>query len=135
MKKLKWAGGLLLIGFVGIQFMPVERTSPQTDPARSLTCVVPMTLQADAIFKRACSNCHSNNTTWPWYAYVAPVSWFVTGHVNRARSHMNVSEWTGYDDKQADHLLATMCKMVRNRLMPLPSYLKMRASTTRDHEA
>jgi mono/diheme cytochrome c family protein len=45
----------------------------------------------EVLFNRACANCHSNNTVWPWYANVAPVSWLVIGHVNEGREHFNIS--------------------------------------------
>jgi mono/diheme cytochrome c family protein len=46
-----------------------------------------------AMFFRVCRDCHSNETSWPWYSFVAPVSWLVEYDVNEGRSHLNVSEW------------------------------------------
>lgn len=46
-----------------------------------------------ALAKRACFNCHSNETDWPWYSNIAPVSWLTQRDVNQGRSHLNFSEW------------------------------------------
>jgi len=102
---------------LGIQFIGPSPTNPAVDPVRELK-----TIEA---FDRACSDCHSSRTRWPWYSHVAPVSWLVVGHVDHARRHMNVSEWAGIPPREADHKLATMCKFSRNGEMPLGSYLLM----------
>src|SRR5690349_5835741 len=74
------------------------------------------------IFKRACTDCHSSQTTWPWYTYVAPVSWLVEKDVRRGRDHLNFSEWQQYTLQQRQKLLADMASAVKNREMPLPQY-------------
>ena len=51
------------------------------------------TLQTQALAKRACFDCHSNDTSWPWYSYIAPVSWLVYSDVMQGRSRLNFSEW------------------------------------------
>jgi len=119
MKKwLKRIGLVLVLIAVGIQFVPGRRPEPATvDPAQSLAM--------HPVFARACIDCHSNQTRWPWYSHVAPTSWFVTGHVNHARRHMNLSEWARYDAGEADHKLKSICRMAGNGKMPLPSYLPM----------
>ncbi len=50
--------------------------------------------QTRALAKRACFDCHSNETVWPWYSYVAPVSWLIYRDVSEGRSRLNFSEWT-----------------------------------------
>jgi len=100
---------------VVIQFFGPAPTNPAVDPARELRTIEQ--------FDRSCADCHSSRTRWPWYSHVAPASWFVVGHVDHARSHMNVSEWAGLTPPDADHKLATICKFSRNGKMPLDSYL------------
>jgi hypothetical protein len=46
-----------------------------------------------ALFERACQNCHSERTEWPWYSHVAPMSWLIALDVQQARQHMNLSRW------------------------------------------
>jgi hypothetical protein len=75
-----------------------------------------------AILKRSCIDCHSNQTVWPWYSYVAPVSWLVERDVRRGRDHMNLSTWDEYSFNQRQKLLADIASAVKNREMPLPQY-------------
>ena len=75
-----------------------------------------------AIFKRSCVDCHSSQTAWPWYSYVAPVSWLVERDVSRGRHHMNLSDWQQYTFKQREKLLADIASEVKNGEMPLPQY-------------
>ena len=72
---------------------------------------------------RSCKNCHSEKTEWPWYSYVAPMSWLIEGDVYDARRHMNLSRWNEYDIDKKQALLSDIAVMVRNRVMPLPRYL------------
>jgi hypothetical protein len=76
-----------------------------------------------SILRRSCSDCHSNDSRWPWYSYVAPVSWWLTDHVSHARQHMNFSEWGTYDQKKRADLLDEICMQTEMKEMPLPSYL------------
>lgn len=84
---------------------PVERTVPWTSP------------ETQALFYRACADCHSNETKWPWYSYVAPISWRVIGHTNEGREHFNISATDlGHADDAAEALLEGE--------MPLADYLR-----------
>jgi hypothetical protein len=75
------------------------------------------------IISTSCQNCHSERTDWPWYSYVAPVSWLIESDVQRARSHMNFSRWAEYPTYQRRALLSAMQNMVQAHMMPLPRYL------------
>jgi heme-binding protein len=79
--------------------------------------------QTRALAKRACFDCHSNLTTWPWYSNVAPMSWMLASHVTSGRDDFNYSEWKSYDEDDQDKLLGAMCNLTRRGRMPLPSYL------------
>jgi hypothetical protein len=74
------------------------------------------------ILERSCQNCHSERTEWPWYSYVAPMSWLIENDVHQGRSHMNLSRWDEYDPARQHDLLAELAAVVRNRRMPLPRY-------------
>jgi mono/diheme cytochrome c family protein len=78
---------VLVIIFVGIQFIPVERTNP---PVKS---EIDAPADVKAIFKKACYNCHSNETNWVWYTKVAPASFLAVKDVQDGRRHLNFSEW------------------------------------------
>jgi hypothetical protein len=75
------------------------------------------------ILGRACRDCHSNDSRWPWYSNVAPISWFLTDHVNHGRDHFNYSEWSTYSEDDKDKLLGSICSLTKKRRMPLSSYL------------
>jgi hypothetical protein len=77
------------------------------------------------ILERSCQNCHSQNTDWPWYSYLAPVSWLIENDVHQARSHMNLSGWGQYSLNEKQELLAELAAAVRSRQMPPPRYTLM----------
>ena len=81
--------GIILVGFIAIQFIPVNRTNPPV--AQEPNWDSP---QTRALAERACFDCHSNETKWPWYSKVAPVSWIVADHVHEGRAALNLSEWS-----------------------------------------
>jgi len=80
--------------FVAVQFLPVDRTSPPV----SAEMQAPANVRA--VLRRACYDCHSNETTWPWYSRVAPVSWLLARDVREGRRELNFSEWGGYTPKR-----------------------------------
>ena len=75
-----------------------------------------------ALVKRSCIDCHSNQTAWPWYSYVAPTSWLVERDVRSGREHMNLSEWQQYSFNQRQKFLADIASAVKNGDMPVPQY-------------
>ena len=77
------------------------------------------------IFERSCQNCHSERTQWPWYSYLAPLSWLIEADVHDGRSHMNLSRWPFYSSGRQIELLTQLGAEVRNRRMPLSRYLKL----------
>src|SRR6266567_6916548 len=76
-----------------------------------------------AIVQRACQNCHSQKTEWPWYSHVAPMSWLIARDVQQARLHMNLSRWQDYSSEDRLRLLGEIGSAVRNRKMPVQRYL------------
>jgi len=76
-----------------------------------------------ALVQRACQNCHSQVTEWPWYSHVAPVSWLLARDVQQARAHMNLSKWREYSADERIRLLTEIGGAVRNREMPVQRYL------------
>lgn len=110
---------VLVVAFVAIQFVPVERTNPPvTSPL-----VAPEPIAG--ILKRSCNDCHSNETRWPWYAHVAPVSWLVAGDVVEGRKHLNLSEWGGYSESKRVSKADSMAEECEAGRMPLPKYVRM----------
>jgi hypothetical protein len=107
----------LLVLFAAIQLKQPDRTNP---PVESDLDAPPEVL---SILRRSCYDCHSHQTDWPWYSYVAPVSWWLADHVEHARSHLNFSSWPTYDLEEQEHLFGDIREEVGEDKMPLPSYL------------
>lgn len=80
---------LLAIG-LGIQLVPYGREHVNPEATHEPEWNAPETRET---FFRVCKDCHSNQTEWPWYSFVAPASWLVQRDVRDGRSHFNVSEW------------------------------------------
>jgi hypothetical protein len=99
---------------------PVKRAEWQVVSASDLRLHV--SPEVALLLKRSCMDCHSNHTVWPWYSYVAPMSWLVERDVRRGRDHLNFSEWDRYTFKQREKLLSDIASTVKNREMPLPQY-------------
>jgi cytochrome c len=75
------------------------------------------------VLAHACANCHSENTRWPWYSYVAPASWIVETDVKHARERFNLSRWDCLDPAEQRLLLTAIATVIENREMPLHRYL------------
>jgi hypothetical protein len=113
---------VLVILFAVAQVVGPARTNPASDPAKAITKTIPVPRDVQAILDRSCRDCHTNQTTWPWYAHVAPMSWGVIGHVNDGRGNMNFSDWPA-GPEEAGELLDKVCKEVKQGKMPLDQYL------------
>jgi hypothetical protein len=113
---------IALVVFVLIQLVPSGQSNPPVMSSQTIERTLTVPPQVKAILERSCKNCHSNETVWPWYAKIAPVSWFLAGDVNSARDDMNLSEWgVANPDAQRDTLLE-LCRQVRKGAMPLSAY-------------
>ena len=117
MKRLGWILTGLLAAAVGIQFVPVTRDNP---PVTSELRAPPAVLR---ILRRSCYDCHSNETRWPWYSRVAPMSWGVADHVHEGRRDLNFSTWPVLDFELQDLAFRDIREQVSEGHMPLRSYL------------
>lgn len=122
-KTLKWLLVALVTCFIGAQFVRPERRNPPAQEGQAFTAHLNVPGEVHAVLRRACMDCHSNQTEWPWYSNVAPASWFVADHVNHGRRNLNLSAWASYEREEAEHLLADVCKEATAGTMPMRSYL------------
>jgi hypothetical protein len=120
-RPVRWVLVLFLVIFIGAQLVRPDRSNPAAPPEASLRARTPPHIAA--ILDRACRDCHSNETRWPWYTSISPTSWLVANHVHQGREHFNYSEWTTYASDDQDKFLGGMCDLARRDRMPLPSYL------------
>lgn len=122
MKKLfKYALLGLGAAFVAIQLVPVNRDNP---PVASDVEAPP---DVKSVLRRSCYDCHSNETKWPWYAYVAPMSWLVAQDVEEGRRELNFSIWGSYPEKKRISHAGNAVEEIEEGHMPLPNYLKLHA--------
>ena len=84
---------------------------------------VVVTDEIQKIIETSCADCHSNATVYPWYAEIAPISWYLASHVNEGKEHLNFSEWTSYNKHQKEHILKNLKEVMTSHEMPLQSYL------------
>ncbi|HSO22455.1 MAG TPA: heme-binding domain-containing protein [Chondromyces sp.] len=118
MRRLLVASGLTFFGLaLAIQLVPVDRSNP---PVTADLAAPPA---VDAVLRASCYDCHSNETRWPWYSRVAPVSWLVAHDVEEARDHFNFSLWGTYERKRQQRLAEEMWEEVEDGEMPLRTYL------------
>jgi hypothetical protein len=112
----------LTVLFIALQFSRPAKTNPASDPAASLQARAQVPNEVSAIFNRACRDCHSNETNWPWYSRVAPVSWLVADDVRIGRQQLNFSEWGRYSARQTENKLEEICAVVQAEVMPPKQY-------------
>lgn len=120
---LKWLAVALFTVFAGAQLVRPARENPSAPEGQAFTAHLDVPAEVMSVLDRACMDCHSNRTDWPWYSNVAPASWFVADHVEHGRRELNFSAWAGYDREHAEHLLADVCQEVKAGKMPLGSYV------------
>lgn len=106
-----------------MQFFGIDKTNPETHKELSFAAVENSPDDVTKILERACYDCHSNNTKWPWYSSVAPVSWVVEDHVEEAREELNFSNWKNYSEDKKHHKLDEMIEEVGEGEMPLKGYV------------
>jgi hypothetical protein len=124
-KILKIGFIVIVVIFVGMQAIRPTLSNPPVDETQTINARSQMTPPVAAILDRSCRDCHSNKTVWPWYTQIAPVSWWLSDHVNEGRRDLNLSEWGKLAPDRQDRKLRQMCDEVQDGMMPLSSYLPM----------
>lgn len=117
--------GVAALGLVTMQVLSPARTNPSADPSLSLGAQIPVPEPVAALLRRACYDCHSNETTWPWYSRVAPASWLVVHDVDEGRGQMNFSRWAEYNEFDRADMLDEACSLASSGKMPLRPYRMM----------
>ncbi len=113
----------VLVVFGLIQLIPVNRTNPPVQQKENFVTVMKTPKKIEGLLRNACYDCHSNETNYPKYAYVAPVSWSVKHHITEGREHGNFSEWSKYSREAQETFLQHSVLTIRDHSMPLPGYI------------
>jgi hypothetical protein len=112
LKIIKLIVALAAVALIVAQFFRVDQSNP---PVLSDLSAPP---DVKAILRRACYDCHSNETRWPWYTHVAPVSWLMAYDVHQGRHSLNYSNWAELEDGVRTRLLRLTQRDVNNAAMP-----------------
>lgn len=112
----------VLIILVLIQFiprsLPVNKAPSENDLIRSEVAKG----ETAQILKTSCYDCHSNTVNYPWYSYIAPVSWLISHDINEGKEHLNFSEWNSMTQNRKECSLSEIKEMIEKDEMPIPLY-------------
>ncbi len=123
MKKAIKITAIVLFGaFIAIQFYRPDFTNPPVNAAETLQASTKVPDNVQAIIDRSCSDCHTNNTVYPWYSKIQPSAYFLAGHINEGRQKFNMSNFNTFDTAKKRRKLGEMCDQVESGEMPLFSY-------------
>ena len=123
MKKiLKIAAIVLLVAFIAIQFVPNDLPENKADFKNDLIQLEEPTNEVKMILKKACYDCHSNQTIYPWYSYIAPVSWLVGADVRVGRDELNFSDWGEQSKRRKIKIMNEVAEEIEKKSMPLKVY-------------
>jgi hypothetical protein len=130
----KKIGIAVLALIIIIQFFRIDQVNPEVVVENDFIVITKPDAKTVELLKSSCYDCHSNTTEYPWYANVAPVSWWIKDHINEAKSHLNFSEWTSYSEKKQLHKLHECYEEVEHGEMPLDSYTWTHSEAKLSHE-
>lgn len=120
---------ILLIVFVGIQFIPTKRNLSEIVPNTDFMIVNNVPNNIKATLQTSCYDCHSNNTSYPWYNTVQPVAWFLENHIEEGKAELNFSEWDNYSNRRKKSKLKSIVSQIKDNKMPLSSYTFIHKNT------
>jgi len=118
-KKLKWILAVLVALFALLQLANPAHTNPPV--VNDLMTSSPPPAPVATMLHAACYDCHSNETKWPWYSHIAPVSLLVASDVNEGRRNLNLSDWPT-DPMRAAKRLEDMSEKIGYYEMPPGKY-------------
>ena len=112
----------LLVVLVLIQFIRPAKNISEIPSTNDIRVHYSVPANVESILKRSCYDCHSNNTSYPWYANIQPLGWWLNNHIVEGKAELNFSEFATYKPKKAAHKLEETAEMVEHGEMPLSSY-------------
>jgi len=127
MKKriFKIFGIIFLVVLIGIQFISIDKNNPPIDESLDFFSTESFSPEGVELIKNACYDCHSNESKYPWYSNIAPVSFVLEDHIKEGREELNFSEYQSYSAKKKNHKLEEISEALREGWMPLDNYVWM----------
>lgn len=123
--------GLLVIFMLMQILQPARNKSAQAMP-QDISTLVPMPDDVQGILKKSCYDCHSNNTEYPWYAYVQPLHWYLNSHIRSGKEELNFNEFAGYTLRRRQNKLRAIENSLKDGTMPLSSYIMIHRNAILD---
>ncbi len=123
---------MALIALVAIQFIRPEKNNEGYKSVASFEAETKPSEKVASILKESCYDCHSNQTQYPWYSEIAPISFWLDEHIEDGKKHLNFSDWNNYTIKKKEHKLEEFVEMVEKDEMPLQSYTIIHGNLTED---
>ncbi len=133
-KNLKWVCIGLLAIIIVIQYFRPEKNMAALDPAGDLLEVASPPEHVAELIKNSCYDCHSNQTAYPWYSHVAPVSWYLQKHIRKGKKDLNASEYGSMGKADKIKVLNDICEVVEAGTMPLLSFTLIHKSARLSEE-
>lgn len=122
MKTIKKILIAALVLFIAIQFIRPEKNISSGPHANSIDKLYPVPKDVQAVLKRSCYDCHSNNTYYPWYNNIQPVAWLLAHDVNEGKEEFNFDEFNSYNLSQKRRKLSELANEVKEGEMPMSIY-------------
>lgn len=122
MKIVRFIALVLVVAFVGIQFVPTELNQSDVVPDTDFLMVNEMPENVRNLLLVSCYDCHSNNTEYPWYNKVQPMAWLLADHITDGKEELNFSTWEEYSSRRKNSKLKSIISQIEDDEMPLTSY-------------
>lgn len=122
MRVIKIIALILLVCFVGIQFVPTKLNQSNIVPKNDFLILNNTPKEIGTILQVSCYDCHSNNTKYPWYNKIQPIAWFLEDHVEEGKAELNFNEWGSLSNRRKVSKLRSIIKQIESDKMPLDSY-------------
>lgn len=115
----------LLIVLVIIQFIHPKPNKSTGEQPNNIGKVYAIPADVESILEKACNDCHTNNTNYPWYSNIQPLDWWLNNHIVDGKKHLNYDEYTNRSLRYQYHKMEETIEMVKEGEMPLDSYTWM----------
>lgn len=122
MGSFKKIGFILLVVIAGIQLIPATRNQSDEVSEHDLINNFDVPENIQLILKKSCYDCHSNNTNYPWYNKVQPISWILENHINEGKAVLNFNDFGAYSNRKQKSKLKSIRNQIYDGEMPLYSY-------------
>lgn len=118
----------MVIGFIGIQFIPVNLNQSNTIPKEDIILYYNAPTEIADLLKNSCYDCHSNNTNYQWYNKIKPIYWLMQVHIVDGKEELNFNEFATYSKRRQKSKIKSIISQIKDDEMPLGQYTLMHKS-------